>query len=259
MAGKAEQGRYYLRSYDRQRSTEKSAIAPTQSDLHTNGFQVYPGGASVTDILLQKLRQHAQGKSRRIFNHNEQDKRDDSKRRQCNCPTKNKDYQVFDRAIREFVAAKVNTSLSPENPVILHSRPGCQPQAAHCDYEPNQHLKACKDSQIPLALVVCLMPNTTLRVWPKSHRLVTGNSECTSIECQKLSLTPGDIVVFRGDLVHAGSEYEQENFRVHYYLDSPLVPREKNRTWLIAKQASPELQQAILPLASSRTEKLANL
>jgi|LakMenEpi03Aug12_release.lakeMendotaPanAssembly.Ray.scaffolds.fasta_scaffold5816299_1 hypothetical protein len=46
-------------------------------------------------------------------------------------------------------------------------------------------------------------------------------------------LNKGDIFIFRGDLVHAGSSYKKSNIRLHCFLDSSLVHRDSNRTWKV--------------------------
>jgi hypothetical protein len=35
----------------------------------------------------------------------------------------------------------------------------------------------------------------------------------------------GDMILFRGDFGHAGDEVDRENWRVHGFLDSPVIPR----------------------------------
>ena len=40
------------------------------------------------------------------------------------------------------------------------------------------------------------------------------------------------MLVFYGDLIHAGAEYSQANTRIHIYLDSPEVVRDFNTTYL---------------------------
>ena len=46
-----------------------------------------------------------------------------------------------------------------------------------------------------------------------------------------LTLNAGDLIIFRGDLSHAGAAYEEDNVRVHVYIDSPLYPREPGETF----------------------------
>ena len=46
-----------------------------------------------------------------------------------------------------------------------------------------------------------------------------------------ICLEPGDVLVFDGDVVHAGAAYRAPNTRVHVYLDVPSVKREHDRTY----------------------------
>ena len=48
-------------------------------------------------------------------------------------------------------------------------------------------------------------------------------------------LEPGDVLVFEGDVVHAGAQYASLNTRVHAYLDAPGVERKVNHTWMYKK------------------------
>lgn len=60
---------------------------------------------------------------------------------------------------------------------------------------------------------------------------------------QKVNLNKGDILLFRGDLVHSGSGYDDFNHRLHCYMDYGY--REPNKTWLIHKHASDDLRRLI--------------
>jgi ectoine hydroxylase-related dioxygenase (phytanoyl-CoA dioxygenase family) len=44
-------------------------------------------------------------------------------------------------------------------------------------------------------------------------------------------LGPGDVLVFDGDVAHAGAWYASVNTRVHMYLDVEGVERAKDFTW----------------------------
>ena len=46
-----------------------------------------------------------------------------------------------------------------------------------------------------------------------------------------ICLEPGDVLVFDGDVVHAGAAYRAPNTCVHVYLDMPSVKREHDRTY----------------------------
>jgi hypothetical protein len=93
------------------------------------------------------------------------------------------------------------------------------------------------------------MPETRLTVWPRSiKKLNLSPSELLELEPIRpitVSLQPGDIAVFRADLVHAGSSYENENIRIHGYLDTKAVPRLPNGTYIIHRHAPPELARLI--------------
>ena len=121
------------------------------------------------------------------------------------------------------------------NFVILQSLPGCQEQEAHCDYVPTPELLETTDDTVPLLFFLALEDDTALEVWPGSHRVVRG--EHTVIHKQQIRLNKGDGVIFRGDLVHAGSAYSKKNTRIHCYLDHPSVKRDPNRTWIIQKHS----------------------
>ena len=47
-----------------------------------------------------------------------------------------------------------------------------------------------------------------------------------------IAMEQGDVLVFDGDVVHAGAAYAQDNTRVHLYLDATEVPRVHNVTYL---------------------------
>lgn len=77
--------------------------------------------------------------------------------------------------------------------------------------------------------------NTKFVLWPNSIRLMALHVELIEtmepIKKQVIILNKGDILYFRGDLVHAGAAYAEDNYRIHCYLDSDKVPRPANRTW----------------------------
>ena len=123
-----------------------------------------------------------------------------------------------------------------KNFVILHSLAGCQEQEAHCDYIPTPKLLETTDKTIPLLFFLALEDDTTLEVWPESHKVVRGDLKV--IYKQQIKLNKGDAVFFRADLVHAGSAYSKPNTRIHCYLDHPSVQRDPNKTWIIQKHSN---------------------
>jgi hypothetical protein len=147
--------------------------------------------------------------------------KNDKKRIQSNLSRK---PAVLDEFIDELETTiydllPADSPLSFSNWVILKSTPGCERQLPHMDYDPEliRHTPDYKD--IPLLVLVSIMPNTYLDVWDAN-----GNHE-------RVSMDAGDILIFRADTVHAGSAYQCENIRIHVYLDSPLIQRIPNRVW----------------------------
>ena len=139
-------------------------------------------------------------------------------------------------SIKELLSERY-PNLTPRDMVVLRSEKGCKKQLAHCDYEQDITFARCPDSQIPLGCLVCIMEGTTIDVWLKSIRLPCLDTELTDeivpIPRTTISLKRGQILVFRGDLVHAGSSYDHDNCRIHVFMDSDMVPRYPNRTYFI--------------------------
>ena len=129
---------------------------------------------------------------------------------------------------------------------VLRSEPGCRAQVAHCDYVPTPALLSTTDATVPLLLLVALQDNTTFDVWPQSHRLVRRAYYAKKpIGRSRIVLDKGDAVLFRGDLVHAGSDFEASNTRVHLFIDSAAVKRPKDQTWTVSEFAPPAIAACI--------------
>jgi hypothetical protein len=118
------------------------------------------------------------------------------------------------------------------DPVVLQSLADCGIQRAHMDYIPHT-LRHLQGTHVPRGVLVSLQPGTKLDVWPGSHR-----SNARDIQRRTLALDKGDVLFFRGDLIHAGSSYRRPNSRLHMHLDSKLVPRTTNRTYIISVHGS---------------------
>jgi ectoine hydroxylase-related dioxygenase (phytanoyl-CoA dioxygenase family) len=135
---------------------------------------------------------------------------------------------------------------------VLQSLPGCKSQQPHTDYVPTEQFIKKMDeldnpenhSKMPLLCLIALEPNTYLDVWENSTRLITLPEQILKdilypdMFLNRLCLQPGDILLFRPDLIHAGSSYSEENIRLHVYLDSEEIPRQANRTFIINKHGN---------------------
>lgn len=125
---------------------------------------------------------------------------------------------------------------APNDMVILYSLAGCQQQGAHSDWTAEELANVVDDGAFGGYSVGCLLalePDTSLLVWP--------GSSCRSDDVvhderpQRVILQPGDLIMFRADLVHAGDAYPHEsNMRLHVYGDSRKIKRSKNTTYRVS-------------------------
>lgn len=148
----------------------------------------------------------------------------------------------LDAVLKKIKRESNGTGRAVGGVVLIRSDPPCAAQMAHCDYAPHADLLASTDSTIPHLLLIALEDSTSLDVWPRSHRLLRGAAEARKpLRALRVQLDRGDALLFRGDLVHAGSAYTNKtNIRVHIYLDTPCVKRIKDRTYIVSKNAAPE-------------------
>ena len=104
---------------------------------------------------------------------------------------------------------------------VLDSLPGCTEQKLHWDYDPG--LIDCLDprfSRKPASAILALQRGTRLYVYDERARRTV-----------PVPLSPGDILIFEGDVAHHGAWYATRNTRMHVYLDVDMVPREEDVTW----------------------------
>ena len=99
---------------------------------------------------------------------------------------------------------------------LLHSLKGCEKQEWRWDWDPDK-VGECETK--PLGVMLALEPNTLFRVWEDGKLHV-------------ITLGPGDVLLFEGDVLHAGADYPDAcNTRVHLYLDVPALTRTPNSNW----------------------------
>ena len=83
-----------------------------------------------------------------------------------------------------------------------------------------------KERDVPLGAIYA-----TLDIWEgvlllKKKEVYGGSAVYKKV----IPIKKGQLLLFRGDLVHAGSAYSSSNFRLHFYLDNPLCDRSENST-----------------------------
>ncbi len=225
------------------------------NNLYTIGYQLLENHINIPPKVRAHLINLLNHKSSAIFNHNEKSRNNDMKRRQKNINPRSKYMIKFIKDINKILLSFF-PNLYAKDWVVIKSLPGCKAQAAHIDYPPPNgpiHIK-----QVPINVIVALEPNTLLNVWPKSHELICREYKFIQdsndsidpdpsmypIHMTTLKMKPGDILLFRGDLVHAGSKYDVVNNRMHCFLDYEY--RIPNRTWLIHGNGSELLKKMIL-------------
>jgi hypothetical protein len=199
--------------------------------LHEKGYYIIENGFTTSDGLMEELkRQLKSRKTSHIFN-------PDKKRLQ-------KDLSIKPELIRNFIE-QVLSQLKKENlsdnlylrsPVILKSLPGCQRQYAHADHVPNKAwaevLVYNMIDEIPLA-IVCSVEDSKIDIWKGAINWLLPKTITEDIPRETIHLKAGSIFIFRGDLIHAGSEYDQENIRIHLYMDSQKLPHTHNMIHLV--------------------------
>ena len=224
--------------------------------LHVDGYMIIPRAVKLSPECVAKMVKKANSSSAPIFNDNPVNTFNDRKRKQLDVNT-GRDVELSAglllavAKVKEQVPEANGMNISPW--VGINSMPGCQLQGPHCDYSPSKQLRDAivrqKKSFIPLAVLLAVMDGTKLTLWPKSiEQMSMSEEQLKSIEPIKpitLVIQEGDIVVFRADLVHAGSSYDEDNFRLHAYFDTTAVPRLHNDTWVVHKHASPEMRRII--------------
>jgi hypothetical protein len=109
----------------------------------------------------------------------------------------------------------------------LFSQAGCGPQKPHTDYDATK-IAALSAYQVPYGGLLAVMENTTLDVWPRSHVLARTIQRDPSRQVERtrletLRLGTGDVCIFRGDLIHAGSAYAVDNGRLHWFMSSYAI------------------------------------
>ena len=215
-------------------------ITRSKSRSKESPYVIYKNAFQRNDDVLEACKKLAKHKNMGPIFQTKTYKDNDKKRRQMNVPRNKEPFASFLASLEETIMSKIPT-LALQNPtpdngfasvirknsprleirdwVLLHSLPGCQRQVEHTDYDPEVIAEITDEADVPWLVLVALQDNTTLDVFDdqEQHKL--------------LALDTGDILLFRSDLVHAGSAYTEDNLRLHAYLDSPFVKRIKNRTW----------------------------
>lgn len=112
-----------------------------------------------------------------------------------------------------------NNTFGPSS--VLVSKPGCKEQMKHTDYEvPVEGFGRCRPRGFPCGVIIALQNGTKL--------ISFGRRGSRRQRRQVTELAAGDVLIFHGDMVHAGAAYDDTNVRLHMYVDSSIYPRVEN-------------------------------
>lgn len=194
--------------------------------MSQDGYRIIRGAIEVSARDLEVARKVVDEHGCVIFNDALCDSEENDMKR-IQCGTKGRLRGLVGRMRR--LASEEAPTLIMRSPVILKSMRGCRPQMVHCDYDP-ESLKGLPCDMVPHGMLVALEDGTRLAVYPGSHQAEEVDDLGVAVV---VDLSPGDVLLFRGDLLHAGSSYTNENVRMHVYLDSAIVSRSFNATHLL--------------------------
>jgi hypothetical protein len=141
----------------------------------------------------------------------------DKRRLQVRVPVEDQDIELILDVLRRH---EILQGRHVSDVVVLHSKSQCRAQYFHTDF-PDQ-VRFLREK--PLSVLYALENDTKIY---------------TRDECIKIS--KGDILIWDGDLVHAGGNYEQENTRIHFYLDTSMVKRSMNTTYNLSDDTLEEI------------------
>lgn len=215
--------------------------------LHVDGYVILRNAVRLPDDTVARLLHHGQTRRQTIFNYNDQRSdnailpasidtdggigNDDGLRSQAHMNVHQVPWLCAVRVVvQNAVAHIINNRHVLMHWAVLISWPGCHRQQRHCDHDPATFPADMDDMDVPMAVVVALQPETSLLVWPGCIR---GRFPDDATEGTRLLLDRGDVVIFRGDLVHAGDAYTTVNGRIHLFADAIHVRRRRNETYLI--------------------------
>ena len=234
--------------------TDGPHVDPHYRQLHTNGFVVYKRAIETPAALLADTaikdrhiypaeRLPDRGLPQTADRNDGKDKNRLMSTTGPNVPWKSelrkKLEQVFEntgvmvdshRVKKRFnrINAIMSLPLHGYDPSKTDWQPGDQgvpSSPGHIDEAINK-MHGLHDADIPLSVMVAFMPNTRLRVRPFG----------SAAHWHVVVMQPGDVLFFRGDLVHHGVGYNDMNARVHCH----LYERNSAPAWPISIHQPPQ-------------------
>ena len=131
--------------------------------------------------------------------------------------------------------------------VVLRALPGCPEQQPHLDYSPRIEFTA---GYKPHLCLLAVEEGTQLEVWPGSHTIASSMRRKEELKHEArfvkktIHIPVGSCVLFRHQLVHAGSAYTAANYRFHCYLDVREKEDHTNSYKIVSKWPLSVLERA---------------
>ena len=154
-------------------------------------------------------------------------------------------HSKFVKFINE-ITGMLNFKFAPRfalKPNLLVCEPGCHRQGAHTDYVLEyiqdfirETLRDFKGGRKVGSVMWAVQNGTKLEVWPNSDAAINDPNWHQPIQRETIHVDTGSLVEWAGDLVHAGSDYDKEHCRIHWFLhdnnNSDTLP--DNATMLVS-------------------------
>lgn len=106
----------------------------------------------------------------------------------------------------------------------LKSLPGGLDQAVHYDFPTFETGEAIiTRNWVQASIIVSLMDETQLRVYPGCF-----GGQVEKGKAATITLAKGQVILFRGNLAHAGAKYDTVNYRLHFYIIFPDIPQQED-------------------------------
>lgn len=137
--------------------------------------------------------------------------------------------QLMEQHVKSYLDKFFNPDMYFDGQCLLVScSPSTEAQDRHADRsvtdDQMSYLERCSANCVPLSVILAVGNDSTLRVWPGSHKVLRQISN-PSVNCPNLSPIEMEVVkipawhmiVFRQDLVHAGDKYEGKIHNLRWF------------------------------------------
>ena len=137
-------------------------------------------------------------------------------------------------------------------PILLVSQPGCKKQVWHWDFDPAKVQALMKEGKLEGVPLSCLCSFT-----PDGSSLEMLQKDGT---CKHIDIPFGAMIIFTGDCIHSGSQYDDVNFRGFFHVHhETLCPYNEDTVYLqtVATRVSANAASSASATAASSSSDTA--